>query len=91
MFICDFFSVVADDVRITASHISLYLAIYAQWVEQGSPGEICVDRPKLMNLSKIGGRSTYDKCLHDLHDFRYVAYYPARAKGKSRVVLRKLV
>ena len=87
----DFFSVVVDDARITASHISLYFALLSGWESQHCPQWLAVDRSKLMNMSKINGRSTYDKCMHDLHAFRYVNYRPVRAKGGSRLAFKRLV
>jgi hypothetical protein len=86
----DFFSVIGDDPRITVTHVSLYLALLSEWKEQKCPQWICVDRNKLMAMAKINGRSTYDKCIHDLHAFRYIIYEPARAKGKSRLEIRRL-
>ncbi|MES2006362.1 MAG: hypothetical protein V4450_17725 [Bacteroidota bacterium] len=86
----DFFSVIADDPRITVTHISLYLALLSEWKEQDCPEWICVERSKLMSMAKINGRSTYDKCIHDLHAFRYITYEPTRAKGKSRLEIRRL-
>lgn len=91
MVVQDFFSVVVDDVRITAAHISLYFALLSEWEDQKCPQWIAVDRGKLMNMAKINGRSTYDKCIHDLHSFRYVNYLPTRAKGKSRLEFKRLV
>lgn len=91
MIVQDFFSVIVDDVRITAAHISLYFALVSEWEAQGCPSLICVDRARLMLMAKINGRSTYDRCLHDLHSFRYVNYLPMRAKGKSRLEFKRLV
>jgi hypothetical protein len=87
----DFFSVVSEDVRITVAHISLYLALVSEWQAQGRPIRIPVDRTRLMCLAKINARQTYDKCMHDLHAFRYVNYLPKRAKGESWLELRRLL
>jgi len=91
MIVQDFFSVILDDVRITSAHISLYFALLSEWEQQECPQWIAVDRCKLMNMAKLNGRATYDRCIHDLHSFRYVNYMPVRAKGKSLLELRKLV
>ncbi|MFW2476833.1 MAG: hypothetical protein ACN4EP_07955 [Sediminibacterium sp.] len=87
----DFFSVVSDDIRITVAHISLYLALVSEWQAQGNPIRISVDRARLMILSKINARQTYDRCMHDLHAFRYINYLPKRAKGESWMEFRRLV
>lgn len=87
----DFFSVVSEDIRITVAHISLYLALVSEWQAQENPIRISVDRARLMMLSKINARQTYDRCMHDLHAFRYINYLPKRAKGESWMEFRRLV
>ena len=87
----DFFSVVSEDTRITVTHISLYLALVNEWQTLGCPIGIPVDRTRLMYLAKINARQTYDKCMHDLHAFRYINYIPKRAKGESWLEFRRLV
>ena len=36
-----------------------------------------INREEIMCLSKIGGTSTYHKCLRNLHDWKYLCYLPS--------------
>lgn len=91
MIIRDFFSVVEEDTRITSAHISLYLALINEWYLQDKPDWIRVDRQRLMALAKLNGRATYDRCIHDLHSFRYINYQPKRARKATRLSFNRLV
>ena len=86
----DFFATISEDVRITVSHTSLYLALYNRWQELGYPESMELDRTLAMAAAKISARSTYDKIIHDLHDFGYLKYEPVIGRGKSNVVFKKL-
>ena len=44
-----------------------------------------------MRAAKFSSRKTYDKCLKDLRDFKYITYKPAvNASTKSEVSLKGL-
>jgi hypothetical protein len=73
----DFLKKIEDDPVITAKHISLYLSLFGGrgWDPTKS---VALNRVDLMRRSKISGRSTYYRCLRDLHEQGYIRYRPAR-------------
>lgn len=86
----EFYATIAEDSRITATHISLYLAIYYTCESKSCKVHMEIDRGILMQLAKISSPVTYHKCMHALHDFGYIRYTPFYGRKKSVVKLRKL-
>jgi len=86
----EFYATIAEDSRITATHISLYIAIYYAWESMGCKVYMEIDRGQIMQLAKISSPVTYHKCMHALHDFGYIQYTPFYGRKKSVVKLRKL-
>lgn len=72
-----FLEAAADDPKLTPTHISLYLGIVYCWKRQGSCNPASVFRNDLMRLAKIAGRSTYQKCMQELHEYGYIRYIPS--------------
>lgn len=75
-----FFTTIRNDNRLTTSHISLYLALFQYWNYNRFQNPFIVYRENIMQLSKIGSRNTYHKCIRELHLARYIAYHPAPTK-----------
>lgn len=75
-----FFTIIRNDNRLTTSHISLYLALFQYWNFNRFQNPFTVYRENIMQLSKIGSRNTYHKCIRELHLARYIAYHPAPTK-----------
>lgn len=73
----DFFVNIADDPRITTTHISLFLALFHQWSQSSFIYPMEIERDQIMKLSKISGTATYFRCIKGLHDFGYINYMPA--------------
>jgi hypothetical protein len=73
-----FFLRLDRDQRLTAHHISLYLAIFQLWNIAHFQDSIYASRDQLMKLSRIGGRNTYAKCMKDLHRWGYIRYFSTR-------------
>ena len=90
MIVKDFFAIVKDDPTMAVSHISLYFALINEWELQKYPDELIIERDNVMKSAKIGGRATYNKCLHVLHNAGYIKYLPAVGCAKSRLRFRKL-
>lgn len=67
----------SEDARITAWHLSLYMAIYFLWQSAGMKKSINVSRRKLMKLSRIQSNITYHKCVSQLQDYGYIRYTPS--------------
>ena len=68
---------VSIDDRLTPHHVSIYLALFQLWNKSRFPQKIFLCRNEVMQISKIGSSKTYYKCLHALHDYGYIKYYPS--------------
>jgi hypothetical protein len=75
-----FFSLVKTDNRLTASHVSLYLALFHYWNFNRFNNPFSIYRENIMQLSKIGSKNTYHKCIKELHNAKYIYYHPAPTK-----------
>lgn len=75
-----FFSFVKADNRLTSSHVSLYLALFQYWNFNRFQNPFPVYRENIMQLSKIGSKNTYHKCVKQLHLAQYIIYHPALSK-----------
>jgi len=63
--------------RLSATHISLYAAIYSLWEQSKFNPTFRISRRELMGLSKLASTATYHKCLKDLVDLGYLKYEPS--------------
>ena len=72
-----FFELVAGDGRLTAYHISLYLALFQFWNLNRFSEKFPVNRTELMVLSRIGSVNTYAKCMKELDRWGYIRYFPS--------------
>lgn len=80
------FSAFDSDDRLNATHISLYMALFLQWNRARFSGDFYINRSELMQQAKIGSKSTYHRCLADLDQWDYIAYFPSHNPYKgSRV------
>jgi hypothetical protein len=70
-----FVTVASDDHRIGPQHLSIYLALFCQWCLEGN-NPIVVNRLEVSRMAKVG-RSTYHRCMHELHEFGYIRYTPS--------------
>lgn len=73
----NFYKAAADDPRISATHISVYMALLHQWNVNGGINPVIIERNTLMKAAKINSRYTYSKCMHCLHEYGYIKYYPS--------------
>ena len=73
----DFFENIADDPRITTTHISLYMALFYQWSQYDFINPMEINRDRVTQLAKISSSVTYFKSLNNLHEFGYIDYMPA--------------
>lgn len=85
-----FYETIAEDARITATMISVYVAIVFEGLRQGWDKKLEIKRSQVMERSKISSFTTYQKCMHALHEFGYIRYLPQNGNAKSVVYLRKL-
>ncbi len=73
-----FYNSIADDTRISATHISLYMALLHQWNLNGGLNPVEVKRSVLMKLARINARHTYNRCINSLKEYGYIKYQPAQ-------------
>jgi hypothetical protein len=71
-----FYEAIALDQRISSMHISLYMALLFQHVAS-LENPIHIERLSVMQRAKISARSTYNKCMHELHEYGYIKYIPS--------------
>jgi hypothetical protein len=72
-----FYRAIIDDCRISATHISLYMALFQCWNLNGFKSPVIFTSQKIMPMAKISSRATYHKCLNDLVAFGYIRYIPS--------------
>jgi hypothetical protein len=72
-----FFDRVELDQNLNPTHVSLYIALFQYWNLNRFQNPISITRDEIMKISKICSKSTYHKCMRDLHDKGYVIYYPS--------------
>jgi hypothetical protein len=72
-----FLEAAAEDPKLTPSHISLYTALVYHWERNSRQNPISFYRSDIMRFAKIAGRSTYQKCIQDLHHYGYIRYIPS--------------
>ncbi len=86
--ILDFITAAKADARVRPLHISLYLAIFQQWVYEDCKNPVRVSRRRIMTTAKIGSIVTYHKGIHELCKFKYISYCPSfDPRTKSEVFL----
>jgi hypothetical protein len=74
-----FFSLVRSDQRLTASHVSLYIALFHYWNYNRFNNPFSIYRENIMDLCKLS-KNTYYKCLKELHASQYIYHFPASSK-----------
>ena len=68
---------ITEDKRLNSSHVSLYLALFQSWNLSRFNNPISIVREDMMMISKIGSKTTYHKCIKDLHKWKYLKYIPS--------------
>ena len=64
----DFYEAIADDARIGATHISLYMALLQEWNIAVAQNPLSVNRDTMMKAARMG-RKTYNKCMKELQEY----------------------
>jgi len=84
-----FYEAIEDDVRISTTHISLYMALLQQWNLAGGKNPLSIERDIIMKAAKINARYTYNKCMNNLQEFGYITYLPASNPFSNSTVYLK--
>lgn len=74
------------DERLNPTHISLYMALFQEWNSCRFSDTFYINRRDLMAASKIGSKSTYHRCIKELHDWEYLCYLPSKNPYKGSKV-----
>ena len=77
------FALFSRDNRLNPSHISLYLALFQFWNVNYYSSEFFINRQEVMNLAKIGSKSTYHRCIRELNHWSYLVYMPSHNPWKG--------
>jgi hypothetical protein len=78
-----FFTFIKKDDNLTSSHVSLYLALFQYWNFNRFQNPFPIYRDDIMQLSKIGSKNTYHKCLKELHLAHYIIYHTKISKYQA--------
>ena len=83
-----FIAAIQKDPRIGISHIGLFAALAALWLQQPEKAYLELYSKQVMLLAKISSSATYHKLIHDLDSFGYLNYEPCYYKRRaSRIVI----
>ena len=77
---------ISEDHSLNATHVSLYMALFQFWNLNRFHNPISISREEVMQISKIGSKSTYHKCMQELHDKHYIVYKPSTNPLKGSIV-----
>ena len=73
----------SKDSRLNPTHISLYVALFQLWNNYHFPTEFYINREEAMRFSKIGSKTTYHRCIKELHHWNYLLYEPSHNPFKG--------
>ncbi|MBD0831514.1 hypothetical protein [Aestuariibaculum sediminum] len=75
------------DERLNATHVSLYFALFQLWNYYHFPESFFISREDVMKMAKLGSKSTYHRCLKELHQWRYLEYSPSHNPFKGSQIM----
>lgn len=70
-----FFERMAEDERLSCYHVSLYIALFQHWNANRFSDQFTISRTEVMQLARIGSANTYARCMKELTDWGYIAYF----------------
>lgn len=73
----------SKDSRLNPTHISLYVALFQFWNTNYFKPEFFINRDEVMQYAKIGSKSTYHRCIKELHHWNYLIYTPSHNPFKG--------
>ncbi len=84
----EFYETIADDGRISATHISLYIALLQQWNLNEGKNPVIINRKSIMKAAKIA-RRTYNRRINELQKYGYIQYIPSSNPFSGSIVYLK--
>ncbi len=86
-----FFNIAKNDNRLTAMHVSLYIALFQYWNFNRFQNPFKIYRDDIMKMSRIGSKNTYHKCIKQLHITGYILQHKSTAKySPSKISIIRL-
>lgn len=83
-----FFAAIANDYRISSTHISVFAALLHYRNDKGFTNPVYAYSADIMKIAKLSAAKTYRKCVRELSDYGYLRYEPSFKKNKaSRIYL----
>ncbi len=76
----------SKDSRLNPTHISLYMGLFQLWNNYHFPTEFHINREEVMQLSKIGSKVTYHRCIKELSYWKYFLYMPSHNPYKGSTI-----
>ncbi|WMN06152.1 hypothetical protein QYS48_31785 [Marivirga arenosa] len=73
-----------DDINPT--HVSLYFGLFTMWNLNHFNNPISINRNQVMEVSKIGSKRTYLKCIRDLEKMGFIEYKPSKNPVRGSLV-----
>lgn len=67
----------SKDNSLNPSHISLYIALFQIWNDYHFKESFYINRAEVMDLSKLGSKTTYHRCIKQLSHWKYILYEPS--------------
>lgn len=86
-----FYNAIAEDARINATHISVYMALLQQWNLTGGKNPFPINRETVMKAAKINARYTYNKCINSLQEYGYIKYLPSSNSFTQSIIYLKTI
>jgi len=69
----------AEDERLSTSHVSLYCALFYCWNKNRFRIPMYLNRDDVRQIARIGSMKLYYKCMQNLHTWGYIRYEPSRS------------
>ena len=66
----------SNDNRVNVWHLSLYFGLLDIWRVAGFQKQFKITRHQLMKKAHFKSITTYHKCIDQLINFGYIAYFP---------------
>jgi hypothetical protein len=74
------------DKRTRQSHVMVYEALFISWNEVRWDNPFLAFRDDLMKLAKVGSKTTFIGCMHDLNKWGYLRYLPSSSPNVTSMV-----
>ncbi len=81
-----FFNKASSDPGFTATHLSLFIALFQLWNQARFAKTIQIIRDDAMRLGKINSKATYHKTMAYLHKQAYIDYRPSYNPFKGSTI-----